>query len=139
MSIGVPGLAADASLSLSQGKQAPTVSGAKNLAAAQKAPKGDDLVSIGEFEIGAGKASDAVGHIQAGIAKGLNDASEGQIRLGAAYLAAGQKADAVKAFNAVAKTDEKGTLIAHLYSIYARSGASAAASEAPAGKKGKKH
>jgi hypothetical protein len=114
---------------------------AKNLAAAQKAPKGDDLVAIGEFQIGDGKAKDAIGTIQSGIAKGLNDPSEGQIRLGAAYIAAGQKADAIKALAAVSKTDEKGSLIAHLYSVYARSGASAPAApaEEKAAKKGKKH
>jgi len=102
---------------------------AKTLDAAQKSPKGDDLVSIGEFQIGDGKAKDAVGTIQAGIGKGLADANEGQIRLGAAYLAAGQKADAIKAFGAV-KGDEKAVMVAHLYSTYAKSGASAAAPKA---------
>ena len=108
----------------------------KTMSDAQKAPKGDDLVHIGEFQIGAGKAKDAIATIQAGIAKGLVDEGEGQLRLGAAYLAAGQKADAIKAFNAV-KGDDKEVMVAHLYSIAARSEASAA--KAPADAPAKKH
>jgi hypothetical protein len=104
---------------------------AKTLADAQKQPKGDDLVAIGETQIGQGKAKEAIDTVKAGIAKGLNDPAEGQLRLGAAYLAAGQKADAVKAFNAV-KGDEKVVRVARLYSIYARSGGAAAAAPAPA-------
>lgn len=113
---------------------------AKTLDAAQKSPKGDDLVHIGEFQIGAGKAQDAVTTIQAGIAKGLNDPSEGQLRLGTAYLAAGQKADAIKTFNAV-KGDDKVMMVAHLYSLAARSDAAAPKADkpdAPAKKRGKK-
>jgi hypothetical protein len=103
----------------------------KLMADAQKAPKGDDLVALGEAQIGQGKAKEAIATVQAGIAKGLNDAAEGQLRLGAAQLAAGQKADAIKSFNAV-KGDEKVVMVARLYSIYARSGGSAAADAAPA-------
>jgi hypothetical protein len=91
----------------------------KNLAAAQKAKEGDDLVRMGEDQIGMGKAKEAVDTIKAGIAKGCKDAANCQLRLGTAYLAAGQKADAVKAFNAV-KGDDKIVMIAHLYSLYAR-------------------
>ncbi len=109
----------------------------KALADAQKAPKGDDLVQLGEAQIGQGKAKDAIATIQAGIAKGLNDASEGQLRLGTAYLAAGQKADALKAFNAV-KGDEKVMMVAHLYSLAARSGASSAPSDDAAPRKRRK-
>jgi len=111
---------------------------AKALADAQKAPKGDDLVQIGETQVGAGKAKDAIATIQAGIAKGVTDPGEAQLRLGAAYLAAGQKADALKTFNGV-KGDEKVMMVAHLYSLAARSGGgSAAAESAPAKKRGKK-
>lgn len=98
----------------------------KALAAAQKAPKGDDLVAIGEAQIGEGKAKDAVTTIKAGIDKGCADAANCQLRLGTAYLAAGQKADAIKAFNAV-KGDDKVVMVAHLYALAARSGVSAAA------------
>jgi hypothetical protein len=108
------------------------------LAAAQKAPKGDDLVQIGEAQIGEGKAKDAIATIQAGIAKGCADAANCQLRLGTAYLAAGQKADAIKAFNAV-KGDDKVVMVAHLYALAARSGASAPAAPADApAKKGKR-
>jgi hypothetical protein len=99
------------------------------LAAAQKAPKGDDLVQIGEAQIGQGKAKDAIATIQAGIAKGCADTANCQLRLGTAYLAAGQKADAIKAFNAV-KGDDKVVMVAHLYALAARSNASTAPADA---------
>jgi hypothetical protein len=102
---------------------------AKALADAQKAPKGDDLVQIGEAQVGAGNAKEAIATIQAGIAKGVSDPADAQLRLGTAYLGAGQKAEALKAFNAV-KGDEKTVMIAHLYSLAARSNAPAAAAPA---------
>jgi hypothetical protein len=92
---------------------------AKIIAAAQTAPMGDDLVKAGENMIGQGKAKDAIPLIQAGLKKPLKDAANGQIRLGHAYLAAGQKADAVAAFNRV-KTPEKDANVAHLWSLVAR-------------------
>jgi len=91
---------------------------AKALAAAKAAPQGDDLVKVGENMIGEGKAKDAVGVIQEGLKKPLKDAANGQIRLGHAYLAAGQKADAKAAFAKV-KTPEKDAMIAHLWSLAA--------------------
>src|SRR6185503_11704029 len=109
---------------------------AKNMAAAQKAPQGDDLVLLGEDQVGMGKAKDAVDTVKAGIAKGCKDAANCQLRLGYAYLMSGQKADAEKAFAAV-KGDDKIMMIAHLYSLAARGGGSAAA-EAPAKKRGMK-
>ena len=111
----------------------------KNLADAQKQPQGDALVALGEDQIGQGKAKDAIATIQAGLAKNPKDAAEAQLRLGTAYLAAGQKADAVKAFSAV-KGDEKAMLVAHLYTLAARSDVStpkADKADAPA-KSGKK-
>jgi tetratricopeptide (TPR) repeat protein len=90
------------------------------LANAEKTAKtGDDLVKIGEDLTGAGKAQDAVAQIQAGIAKGVTDKANAQIRLGQAYLAAGQKDAAVRAFNA-AKDDATWGVVAHVWSIYAR-------------------
>jgi hypothetical protein len=88
---------------------------AKALAAA----KGDDLVTIGEDQIGQGKAKDAIATIKSGIDKGAKDVGNAQLRLGTAYLAAGQKADAIKTFAAV-KGDENLVMIAHLYTLYAR-------------------
>jgi hypothetical protein len=92
---------------------------AKNLAAANAAPQGDDLIKIGENMIGEGKAKDAIGVIQNGLKKPLKDPNNGQIRLGQAYLAAGQKAEAQAAFNKV-KTPEKDAMVAHLWSLAAR-------------------
>jgi hypothetical protein len=91
----------------------------KNIAAASAQPQGDALVKVGEDMIGQGKAKDAIGIIQQGLKKPLKDAANGQIRLGQAYLAAGQKADAQKAFASV-KTPEKDALVAHLWNLAAR-------------------
>jgi hypothetical protein len=91
----------------------------KNIAVAQAQPQGDALVKIGEAMIGEGKAKDAIGIIQQGLKKPLKDAANGQIRLGQAQLAAGQKADAQKTFAGV-KTPEKDAMIAHLWNLAAR-------------------
>jgi hypothetical protein len=91
----------------------------KKLAAATAAPQGDDLVTVGENMIGEGKAKDAIGVIQNGMKKPLKDANNAQIRLGQAYLAAGQKAEAKAAFAKV-KTPEKDAMIAHLWTLAAR-------------------
>lgn len=95
---------------------------AKTLAAAQAAPKGDQLVAIGEDQWGQGKGKDAVANIKAGIAKGVDDKNNAQIRLGMAYISAGQKAEAQKAFDAVKATSptDKSAMVAHLWSLYAR-------------------
>jgi hypothetical protein len=92
---------------------------AKVLAAAKTAPQGDDLILVGEMMIGEGKAKDAIGVIQEGLKKPLKDPANGQIRLGQAYLAAGQKSEAVDAFAKV-KTPEKDAMVAHLWSLAAR-------------------
>jgi len=91
----------------------------KALAAANAAPQGDDLVAVGENMIGEGKAKDAIGVIQNGMKKPLKDANNAQIRLGQAYLAAGQKSEAVAAFNKV-KAPEKDAMVAHLWALAAR-------------------
>lgn len=90
----------------------------KNLAAAQKAKSGDDLVKLGEQLVGSGRAQDAIGVIQQGIQKGPTDKDSAQIQLGLAYLAAGQKPAAVSAFNAVSKQSGNDAMVAHLWSIY---------------------
>jgi hypothetical protein len=92
---------------------------AKALAAANAAPMGDDLVKVGENMIGEGKAKDAIGVIQNGLKKPMKDAANGQMRLGQAYLAAGQKADAQAAFGKV-KAPENNATVAHLWSLVAR-------------------
>jgi len=95
---------------------------AKTLADAQAAPKGDALVKVGETQWGQGKGKDAVATIKAGIAKGVDDKNNAQIRLGMALIAAGQKADAQKALDAAkpANPSDKSAMVAHLWSLYAR-------------------
>jgi predicted Zn-dependent protease len=95
---------------------------AKDLAAANAAPQGDGgtgLVDIGERMIGEGKAKEAIAMIQAGMKKPLKDANNAQIRLGQAYLAAGQKNEAKAAFAKV-KAPEKDAMVAHLWTLAAR-------------------
>jgi hypothetical protein len=91
----------------------------KELAAANASPQGDLLLLAGEDMIGEGKAKDAVGMIQNGLKKPLKDPNNGQIRLGQALLAAGQKADAKAAFAKV-KAPEKDAMVAHLWSLAVR-------------------
>jgi len=88
------------------------------IAAAKAAPQGDDLVKAGENMIGEGKAKDAIPLIQEGLKKPLKDQANGQIRLGQAYLAAGQKAEAKAAFSKV-KTPDKDAMVAHLWFLAA--------------------
>jgi tetratricopeptide (TPR) repeat protein len=92
----------------------------KTSAAAAKEKTGDDLVKLGEELWGAGRSQDAIGLIQQGIQKGVTDKDNAQIRLGLAYLGAGQKPAAIAAFNAVPKEDANYAMIAHLWAIYAR-------------------
>jgi hypothetical protein len=92
---------------------------AKSLAAANAAPQGDDLAKVGENMIGEGKAKDAIGVIQNALKKPLKDQANAQTRLGQAYLAAGQKSDAIAAFGKV-KTPDASAVVAHLWTLYAR-------------------
>ena len=102
--------------------QAAAAKDAATLAAQTAAAKtGDAMVKLGEKLTGMGKAADAVTTIQAGIQKGVSDANDAQMRLGQAQLAAGQKDAALHAFNAI-KGDPKQLMIAHIWSIYARTG-----------------
>ena len=93
---------------------------AKTLAAANAAAQGDALVKIGEDQIGQGKPKDAIATIQAGMKKPLTDKDNAAVRLGMAYLYAGQKGDAVKAFDSIKGSTGNAAMIAHLWSIYAR-------------------
>jgi hypothetical protein len=92
---------------------------AKNLAAAKAAPRGDDLLKLGEYEVGAGKAADGVGLIQAAMKKQLSDPNGAKLRLGYAQLMAGQKDAAIRTFNSV-KTTEAQASVAQIWVIYAR-------------------
>lgn len=91
----------------------------KNIAAAQAQPTGDALLKVGEDLVSQGKAKEGLPLIQAAVKKPIKDAANGQIRLGAAMLASGDKAGAQKVFNAV-KAPEKDAMIAHLWSLAAR-------------------
>jgi hypothetical protein len=92
---------------------------AKTLATANADPQGDLLVKLGEDQIGRGNTKGAVATIQAGLKKPLKDAANGQIRLGHAYLAASQKADAQAAFTKVKEPPASAT-VAHLWALYSR-------------------
>ena len=92
---------------------------AKNTAAAQAQPQGDALVKVGEDLVSQGKAKEGLALIQAGVQKPMKDAVNGQMRLGHALLASGDKAGAQKVFNAI-KAPEKDAMIAHLWSLAAR-------------------
>lgn len=91
----------------------------KNIAAAQAQPTGDALLKVGEDLVSQGKAKEGLPLIQAAVKKPIKDAANGQIRLGHALLASGDKAGAQKVFNAV-KAPEKDAMIAHLWYLAAR-------------------
>ncbi|HEY0107012.1 MAG TPA: hypothetical protein VGB91_13085, partial [Rhizomicrobium sp.] len=80
---------------------------------------GDALVKLGEDAWGQGKFPDALNLVQQGIAKGVSDKANAQIRLGMAYLGGGKKDQAVRTF-ANADGDPKEKIVAHLWEIYAR-------------------
>lgn len=105
--------------------------------AANAAKSGDLLVKLGENLTGMGKAQDAINAIQAGIKKGVTDANDAQMRLGQAYLAAGQKDDALRTFNSV-KGDPKAEMVAHIWSLYARTGGTMQSAAAAPEKTGRK-
>jgi hypothetical protein len=91
-------------------------------AAKAQAGNGDAIVKYGEdISSQQGRGPDAVKAVQAGIAKGVTDKANAQTRLGQAFMAAGQKADAIKAFQAAgAAGDPRAKVVAHLWEIYAR-------------------
>jgi hypothetical protein len=110
-------------LNTAKAQDAATQAGfAKQAAAAAKARTGDDAINLGEEMAGAGQAhaQDAITEMQQGIQKGATDKGDAQIELGLAYLDAGQKDAAIRAFNAVPSTDANNSMIAHFWSIYAK-------------------
>jgi hypothetical protein len=95
----------------------------KALAAAQKQPKGEDLIKAGEVLSGMGRYGDAVNAIQAGIGKGVVDTDNAQVRLAVALYGNKQKPAAMAALDKViraAKTPN-GKLIATMWSLYIKS------------------
>jgi hypothetical protein len=100
-----------------------------NLANAEKqanaAKTGDALVQYGENLWGYGRYQDAVNAIQAGIKKGgLTRPNDANMALGVALLSVGQKDAALKAFGSV-KNEPAAEAVAHLWTVYARSGGTA--------------
>jgi|WetSurMetagenome_2_1015567.scaffolds.fasta_scaffold140547_2 hypothetical protein len=91
----------------------------RTAAAAQKSHQGDDLVKLGEDYTGMGKFKEAIDAIQSGIAKGVKDSDNAQVRLAVAYYGAGQKAPALSAL-AKAKKSPNGSMIARLWTFYIR-------------------
>ncbi len=107
-------------MKLAQDRNAEAKAGAaKALAAAQSAPNGDALITVGQQQVTQGNAKEGVATIRAGIAKKPTNTAEAQVRLGHALLTDGQKADAARAFGA-AKGDAATQVVADLYSVYAR-------------------
>ena len=107
---------------LTMAKNQAGANAAKNaaaLAAANAAPNGDALVKLGEDAWGQARYPDAIKLIQAGLQKGPTDRDNALIRLGVAYFGAGQKDQAVRSFEK-ADGDAKQKIIAHLWSIFAR-------------------
>lgn len=94
---------------------------AKTAATAAAAKTGDADVKLGEDYWSMGRYQDALAAIKAGIAKGVTNADEAEIRLGMAYIGLHQRESAVHALNTVSKTAPAHTQnIARLWSIYAR-------------------
>jgi hypothetical protein len=92
---------------------------AKRLAEAKAAPTGDPLIKLGEELWGQDKGKDAIELIQLGIKKDKVDNNNAQIRLGMAYLGAGQKAEALRAFAKV-KGDVRWEMVARIWTLYAK-------------------
>jgi hypothetical protein len=91
----------------------------RDLAAAQRAPRGDDLVKIGERFNGLGRYADGVSAIQAGIAKGVADPDTAQIRLAIALFNAKQKPQAIAALAKV-NHSPNAKMIASMWELYFR-------------------
>lgn len=117
---------------LADGRQERLLDQAKKLTAAQaaklpalatqadKAKTGDALLKLGEIYTSMGRNADAVSAIESGIAKGVKDPNDAQIRLGRAYLGDKKTSQALKAFASV-KDDPKAKMDARLWTVYVRS------------------
>ena len=82
------------------------------------AKTGDAMLKVGEKQYGMAKYPDAVATIQNALSKGA-DKNAGNILLGQAEIGAGSKDAAIHAFNQVSG-DPKATMIAHIWTVYAR-------------------
>lgn len=91
----------------------------RDLAAAQRAPRGDDLIKVGERLNGLGRYADAVNAIQAGINKGVSDPDTAQIRLAIALFNAKQKPQALAALAKVTHSPNA-KMVAAMWELYFR-------------------
>jgi tetratricopeptide (TPR) repeat protein len=91
----------------------------KNIAAGRAQGSGEALLRVGSDLASQGKGKEALPIVQEAIKKGLKDQANGQITLGRAYLAAGQKADAQKIFSSV-KAPPKDQMVANLWTVVSR-------------------
>ncbi len=94
---------------------------AKGESEATKAKTGEALIKYGEAYWSYGQYDKAIAATQAGIAKGVTDKDDAQLRLGIAYLAAGQRPKALEAWKAITP----GTVAAQLASMWKLQKASA--------------
>ncbi len=83
------------------------------------AKTGDAQIKIAEKQYGFGKYPDAIATIQSATAKGVTNKNAAAILLGQAQIGAGNKDAAIHAFNQVSG-DPKATMIAHIWTVYAR-------------------
>jgi len=88
---------------------------------AEKAPKGQASVGLGQAYLSYGMYDEAIASLQNGIKKGgVTDLDEAQISLGQAYLKKGQKDQALQAFKAI-KPESKWTDLATLWTLRGQS------------------
>jgi tetratricopeptide (TPR) repeat protein len=103
---------------------------AKNIAsgeaAANKNKDGIGLVNLGYAYVTMGQFDKGIDLIQKGIAKGTKRQEDAKLRLGIAYVKAGRKEDALKAFESV-KGDQNLQDLARYWSLYAKGPAAGAA------------
>jgi tetratricopeptide (TPR) repeat protein len=120
-------------LNLAQAQAAKDTANLPNLQKQANASKnGDLLVQYGENLWGRGQYADALNSVDAGVKKGgLSKAEDAQVSLGIVQLSAGQKDTAIKIFGGV-KGAPSAEAVAHLWTVYARSGGTASSGNAPA-------
>ena len=70
-------------------------------AEAAKAKNGDPMIKTGEAYWSYGMYDKAIALTEAGIAKGVTDADDAKLRLGIAYIGAGQRAKALETFKGI--------------------------------------
>lgn len=95
-------------------------------AEADKQKSGDADVKFGEAYWSYGQYDKAVEFIQKGIAKGVTDKNDAQLRLGITYLSAGKRQQALEAFKQIAPNTPSGS-ISRLWTLYSATRQSASA------------